>query len=235
MPAQADKTFYFWGVDRVLYGPMNFSRMAEWFGTGLVSPESWVYSEKDAAWRPAKERPEFRELIKSSAARPSVTDREDDSVAHLLRELELFRGLTDAQIESFANYAEIVRVSQFTRLAKKGDAGDSMFLVLEGEVRAYLMVDGRECTLASIGAGDFLGEISLLDEGPRSADLAANVDTTLLRISASRFEDMLREAPALAAPFLLALSRTIVTRLRKTTQRYEDSVHLFGKNILDAA
>ena len=234
--AQAGKSFHVWGSDQVVYGPIVSAKIAEWAAAGHVSAESWVFSDADRTWQKAGDRPELREIFQKTPSRSETAaekkaHEERKIAARLLRQLEIFKGLSDAQIESFARYAQVVRVSQFTRIAKKGDAGDSMFIVLEGEVRAFLMVDGRECTLASIRPGEFLGEISLLDEGPRSADLAANVDSILLRISTVSFGEALKEAPALTAPFLLALSRTVVARIRKTTQRYEDSVRFLGRNI----
>jgi CRP-like cAMP-binding protein len=74
-------------------------------------------------------------------------------------------------------------------------------------------------------AGDFFGEISLLDEGPRSADVIANTDSRLLKISASAFDGVMREAPALAASFLYGLSKSIGARVRILTQKYQDSIH----------
>jgi hypothetical protein len=232
--AQPEKSYYLWGQDRVVYGPVSAAKISEWVATGDLKADAWIFSHRDGTWRRATDVPELKEIFAKGALPLTPADKkaaeERKTAAQMLRDLELFKGLSDAQIESFARYAQVVHVDQFTRIAKKGDPGDAMYIVLEGEVRAFLMVDGRECTLGSIRPGEFLGEISLLDEGPRSADMAANVDTTLLRISTARFNEALREAPALTAPFLLALSRTVVARVRKTTQRYEDSVRFLGRN-----
>jgi CRP-like cAMP-binding protein len=73
--------------------------------------------------------------------------------------------------------------------------------------------------------GDFFGEVSLLDEGPRSANVLANEDSLLFKITAASFKHMVEEAPALATPFLYGLSRSVVSRLRSLTRRYQDSVH----------
>ena len=100
-----------------------------------------------------------------------------------------------------------------------------MFMVLEGELRALTLVDGKESTLSTMGVGDFFGEISLLDHGPRSADVIANQNSVLLKISTASFEHLIREAPALALPFLFALSKSVVGRVRTLTKRYEDSIH----------
>ena len=97
--------------------------------------------------------------------------------------------------------------------------------VTDAYLRARVIVDGKETTLSTIAAGDFFGEISLLDEGPRSADVLANTDSRLLKISAEAFEKVMREAPALAASFLYMLSKSIGARVRVLTQKYQDSIH----------
>jgi CRP-like cAMP-binding protein len=99
-----------------------------------------------------------------------------------------------------------------------------MYLILEGELRVRMMRRGKESILATLKAGDFFGEISLLDEGPRSADVVANERSTLLKISAASFTKLRREAPALAEPFLHALGQILVGRLRTINKRYVDSV-----------
>ena len=100
-----------------------------------------------------------------------------------------------------------------------------MFLVLEGELRSSIMIGDKESILSTIPAGEFFGEISLLDQGPRSADVFANLDSVLLKISAASFSNLIREAPALATPFLFALSRSVVGRVRVLTKKYQDSIH----------
>jgi CRP-like cAMP-binding protein len=110
----------------------------------------------------------------------------------------------------------------------KGDHGDAMFLVLEGEVRARVMVGGRESTLATMTVGECFGELAVIDESPRSADVVANRESVLLKISAGALKRLFQEAPALAAPFLLGLSKTITSRVRTLTKRYEDSI-LFAR------
>jgi len=119
---------------------------------------------------------------------------------------------------------ELLHCEQFSHIVRSGEFGDSMYLVLEGELRALAMVDGKEVTLGTISVGESFGEISLIDQGPRSADVVANKDSVLLKISSRAFAQLLREAPALPAPFLLALSRAVVGRARDITKRYVDSV-----------
>jgi CRP-like cAMP-binding protein len=141
-----------------------------------------------------------------------------------LRRMKCFANMDDLQIESFVRYMELLHCEQFSHIVRSGELGDSMYLVLEGELRALAMVDGKEVTLGTIHVGESFGEISLIDQGPRSADVVANKDSVLLKISSGAFAQVLREAPALPAPFLLALSRAVVGRVRDITKRYVDSV-----------
>jgi CRP-like cAMP-binding protein len=86
------------------------------------------------------------------------------------------------------------------------------------------IVEGKESILATMAVGDCVGELSLLDHGPRSADVIANKDSVLLKLSSAAFERLVREAPSLGVPLVLALSRAVVDRIRRITNRYEDSI-----------
>jgi CRP-like cAMP-binding protein len=88
-----------------------------------------------------------------------------------------------------------------------------------------MMIGGKETILVTLGAGEFFGEISLFDQGPRSADVVANSDSVLLKISAPKFNHLLTEAPELAAPFLFAIGKTLTARIRADNKRYRDSVN----------
>jgi CRP-like cAMP-binding protein len=149
----------------------------------------------------------------------------------ILRGVKLFAGLEDAQLESLLRYLEPLQIPQFSHLVRQGEHGDAMYVILEGELRALTIIEGKETTLATMGSGDCFGEISLLDQGPRSADVIANRDTQLLRLSSAAFERLVREAPALAVPLLLALSRAVVERVRRSTKRYEDSIRFIRTSV----
>jgi CRP-like cAMP-binding protein len=96
-----------------------------------------------------------------------------------------------------------------------------MFFILQGELRARVMVGEKETILATFGPGDFFGDMSLFDRGPRSADVLANVDSVVLKITDVSFDRLTREAPALATPFLQATARTLAARIRADNQRLD--------------
>ena len=114
---------------------------------------------------------------------------------------------------------ELKEIKQHSTFINQGDAGDAMYLIMGGEVRARTMIGGRETILITLTIGDFFGEMALFDQGPRSADVVANTDATLLRLSLSAFQRLTREAPSLATPFLQATSRTLASRIRADNKR----------------
>ena len=224
--------FRVWGADNVAYGPVELPTLVSWVQDERVTPTTYVFSDILGAWQKASEVVELKVVLQRKAR--DVVARGDTafitSPGHgikpgTLRRIKVFASMEEKQLESFVHYMEVVRCRQFTHVVRKGEHGDAMFLVLEGELRALTMVDGKESTLSTMTTGDFFGEISLLDQGPRSADVVANQESVLLKVSTAAFERLVAEAPALALPFLLALSRSFVGRMRNLTKRYEDSIH----------
>ncbi len=106
-------------------------------------------------------------------------------------------------------------------VVKQGDPGDAMHLILDGELRARVMVNGKETTLAIFRPrGIFSATWALFDRGLRSADVnIANKDSIVLRMAAIQFDRLTREAPALATPFLQATARTMAARIRADNKR----------------
>jgi CRP-like cAMP-binding protein len=219
-----------WGADNVSYGPVELPTLINWIKDERVTADSWVYFEPDALWQKAAHFAELKMFFERKPKGPSVTEttvlsQRPQLKPGALRRIKVLAGMDEKQLESFIKYMQIVHCRQFNHVVHKGEHGDAMYLVLEGELRAFTVVDGKEATLSTMTTGDFFGEISLLDQGPRSAEVIANEESTLLKISSSAFERLVAEAPALALPFLLALSRSVVGRVRTLTKRYEDSIH----------
>jgi hypothetical protein len=213
--------YFIWGVDDSPYGPVGLPVLIDWIHDERVAPETWVFSRQATHWQRASELPELKnqfELrftsVPDSPARVGIKPGS-------LRRIKILADLKDNQLAHLAEYMEFQEVNQWSVLFAQGDASDSMFLVLAGELRARSVVDGRETILATFGPGDFFGDMALFDHGPRSADLVANVDSTLLKITSVAFERLTREAPALATPFLQATARTMSARIRADNKRLE--------------
>src|SRR5262249_12263817 len=89
----------------------------------------------------------------------------------LFRGVPLFAALDDAAVDELCGYLHPVELKAGANLFRVGDAGDAMYIIESGRVRITVTdADGREVILASLGHGDFFGEMSMLDGHGRSAD-----------------------------------------------------------------
>lgn len=143
-----------------------------------------------------------------------------------LKRLKLLADLTDDQISTFVSLLEPVEVMPGTAIVRMNELGNSMYLILKGNVQVSRVTGGRNTTLAKLEAGDFFGEMCLFDEAPRSANVVANGHCTLLRVTKQAFDSMIETHPVLAAVFLRAMLRTVAGRLRTMDKRYVDSMLL---------
>lgn len=222
MDAQTNSPrFYIWGLDQAAYGPVELPALVSWIKDERVFADTWIFLEQEAAWRRASEVPELRMFFRP---KPDTTKNAGPDAAPaikpgLLRRVKILGNLDDAQLARFAQFMEMQRVSQWAAIVKQGDHGDAMYLILEGELRVRLVAGGRETILATLGPGDFFGDLSLFDQGPRSADVVANVDSTVVKMSAAGFEKLAKEAPDVATPFLLSTIRTLAARIRADNKR----------------
>lgn len=229
-PNSTGTDFRIWGADNVVYGPVDLPMLIDWVKQERVTAETWVFSEKDDRWQKAAHLPEMKMFFGPASLSAAVAGEPSAQASSLglkpgsLRRVKIFADFADPQLERFLQFMEIRAVKQWTEIVKQGQQGDAMYLVLEGELRVRMMIGGKETMLVTLGIGEFFGEISLFDQGPRSADVVANQDSLLLKISTGAFEKLLKEAPELAAPFLYAMSKTLTARIRADNKRYRDSI-----------
>ena len=220
-----------WGVDNVVYGPVELPTLVNWIKEDRVLAVTWIYREGDDTWQKASQVEELKMFFR---ARPSASVPVAGAAAAgaqrptikpgSLRRLRIFASMSDEQLARFADFMEAQQVRQWAEIVKQGSPGDAMYLLLEGEARVRLVISGKEKILVTLSAGEFFGEIALFDHGPRSADVVANKDCVLLKISAGAFQKLLNDAPDLAAPFLFGISKTLTARIRADNKRYQDSL-----------
>lgn len=226
METETNDNYVAWGADNIAYGPVELPGLVTWIKQGRVNGNTWVFKEKDRTWSRAVELTELKLLFKSKLP-PSAAAAADAMGIQpgALRRIKMLADVDERLLASLLTYVEVVKVAPFGTVVRKGEHGDALFLVLEGEVRARVMIEGRETTLTTMGVGECFGELAIVDQAPRSADVIANQPTVLIKVSEAALKKMFAEAPALAAPFMFALTRVIAQRVRLLTKRYEDSIH----------
>jgi CRP/FNR family transcriptional regulator, cyclic AMP receptor protein len=227
--AQPVDDFYIWGVDDAAYGPVELATLTDWLKDGRVLPETWVFTRRTGDWRRAVEIAALKEIFPAAAV-DFATVASSGIKPGSLRRVKILATLSDSQLGHLVQFMEMQPVTQWSVVVKQGDRGDAMFLILEGELRARTMAGGKETILATFGPGDFFGDMSLFDHGPRSADVIANSNSTVLKLSTTAFDRLVREAPDLAAPFLQATVKTLAARIRADNKRLDRVTQQFSSS-----
>ena len=137
-----------------------------------------------------------------------------------LARVELFSGLKPQGIELIAKVSTEETHAVGTKIFQHGDAGDKLYLILEGKVRISREVPGMgEEALAVLGPGQVFGEMALLDESARSADARVHERCRVLAIPKDGFDDLLFLHKDLAYEVLWSMVRMLVGRLRETNDK----------------
>lgn len=231
MDAQNVATAYWiWGADKSVYGPVELPQLVGWIKEERVLSDTWLYSDAQDHWQAAKQYSELQMFFRprNKQANEPESNSAEGTPPRLkpgsLRRIKLLADLSDLQLEKFAEFLEPLEVRQGTEVTQQGQSGDAMFFVLGGELRVRLMIGGKESVLATLEAGEFFGEMALFDQGPRSADVIANRDSQLLRLSAAHFDKLRTTATDLAAQFVFAVGKSLTARIRADNKRFRDSV-----------
>lgn len=142
--------------------------------------------------------------------------RELELLQKHFRRVPLFRHLPPKHAEVILRDFVIRRVKKDEIIVCQEESGTELYIVLQGRVRvALLSAAGEEFILNELGAGDFFGEISLIDAEPRSASVIAEESTTLAVLRRERLLEAIRDEPQIALDLLMALARIV----RRATER----------------
>ena len=141
-----------------------------------------------------------------------------------LKTLPLFAEFTDTELDALMELLEPVEVKAGERIVRQDEPGDTMFIILQGAARVIHRTNGDSVLLARLGEGDFFGELALVDQLPRSADVVVTTDATLLCISQAAIRAFAGVSPGAAFKLLIAIGRVLVERLRRGNLRYIDSL-----------
>jgi CRP/FNR family cyclic AMP-dependent transcriptional regulator len=125
--------------------------------------------------------------------------------AELLRSVPLFTAMTDAAIDSIGGLAREVDFATGDELVRQGDNGDSFLVIVAGRARVVQNGD----TLRELGLGDYLGEIALIDGGPRTATVTAIEPVRALVVERSDFRRLIDDFSAVRFHVLTALTQRI--------------------------
>lgn len=142
-----------------------------------------------------------------------------DNIARFLRNVPLFSGLDNGELEALARVGTHKSFGKSAHLIHQGADGQSLYFILRGKVKVALAdQDGREITLSLLHPGDFVGEMALIDDEPRSASVVAVEATDCFVLSRREFRQCLASNSDLA----LNLIKNLCRRLRATDRQVGD-------------
>lgn len=133
-----------------------------------------------------------------------------NDTASLLKQVPLFSGLEPEDLATLAKYLYHKSMTRTQVLFQQGDRGDEFLIVTEGSVKVELVnPDGKELTLAILKPYQFLGELALLDDFPRSANAIALEDGQLLCLNKRDFLHVVNQYPRMFGPITRQLTRRV--------------------------
>jgi len=136
--------------------------------------------------------------------------KQEDKIERL-KEIPIFEGCSQRQLRRVAKIARVFDVAADTVLARAGEPGDEFFLIIDGSV--WVEVSSEKRVL--LHPGEFFGEMSILDGGPRSATIVADTPVRLLVITRRHFSMLLKDVPGLTQTVMATLSK----RVREAEER----------------
>lgn len=150
-------------------------------------------------------------------------DSSREHIKALMCEVPQFDQLNAAEIDILSQYIEKENASSGMVLCKEGSMGNSLFYIVKGKIEIKKeATDGRQTVMAQFNKGSTVGEMSLIEDTPRSATATALEDVELLVLTHVNFEKILEINPAIGIKILRNIAKSISTRLRHTSGRFAD-------------
>jgi CRP/FNR family cyclic AMP-dependent transcriptional regulator len=178
-------------------------------GSGFVEPVEEAALGKDAFEPLTGAVPGAIATAGIGESAPSGRPRPDRPLgkrgADLLAQVPLFEGLSRRHLKQIAEHADEISFREREVIVEADRPGGSFFVIVEGEVK--VLQKGR--VIGRAGPGEFFGEISLLDGGPRSATVVADTPVVAIRLFKSSFDRVIKQEPKVAAKILAVVARRL--------------------------
>ncbi len=152
----------------------------------------------------------------------------------LIRNVRLLQAFTDSELQAVLKQGEIIERESHANIVIEGELSWGLYIILDGVVGILKnnTLSGEVYDVGQIGAGGFFGEMSLIDEHPRSATVRALLPTRLLHISKERFMGLLDGSPGLKTKFYENCIKDLVKRLRELDENYVISQYQLWKTAI---
>jgi CRP-like cAMP-binding protein len=153
------------------------------------------------------------------AAPPTPLTPSDPDTAQFLSRTPLFANMSAQECTLLAAYQEMKTLASGEALFSQGDFGDAMYLVKTGALEIYKQDVFGPIRVAEVRPGGLVGEMALVENKPRSANVRASEDCRLLVLSRSAYAELKKAHPQVATKFQDELLLLLSGRLRQTTEK----------------
>lgn len=141
-----------------------------------------------------------------------------DAIVNSLIDTPLFEKLDHSELEFIASHMNIFKLVDGDTVFKEGDNGDFVCFIVNGKLDVVKKSgEGAEVVLAQLSRGRSIGEMSIVDDFPRSATVRACTSTTLVTLTRRRFEFILENYPPIGIKVLKGITRLMSLYLRKAS------------------
>ena len=147
-----------------------------------------------------------------------ATDLQQD--VDLLRNVPLFRNLDAAKLKLLAFTSERLTYSAGESLFNQGDSGDTAYVIVQGEADIIIDTPAGPITVATVKQNDWVGEIAILCDVPRTATITAKSKLITLRISKDVFFQLVMQFPQMSVEVM----RELAFRLERTNRKLQEAV-----------
>ncbi len=138
---------------------------------------------------------------------------------HHLRAINMFRYLSDAELDAFIHHSEVVRYGIDETIITQGDAGDYFFAVLNGSVDVSVReLQKEEVVISHLESGDMFGEAAVFMRETRSANVRSAEETVTIRISRKEMMNFIRANPAAGNKILMVIILSLLAKLKRASQ-----------------
>ncbi len=138
----------------------------------------------------------------------------------LLRKIPLFAKIEPSKLKLLAFTSQRLTFNAGDSLFKQGDAGDALYVIMEGDADVLVDTPGGQITVATMGTNDFVGDIAVLCDVPRTATVTATSKLVTMRITKDLFFQLVCQFPQIA----IEIMRVLAQRLDVTTRQLQDAV-----------
>jgi CRP-like cAMP-binding protein len=147
-----------------------------------------------------------------------------ERIKNILKEIPFFEDFTNEELDFFSKQLSLRFAEKGTVLISQGDIGDYLFFIVEGMVGVKIRLESEEKDVGSYGWGACVGEMSIIDDYPRSATVVAINPSELLILTKAKFNSIIEKSPNLAIKVLKGISKNLSMRLRGQTGRFDNGI-----------